>query len=118
MARERITLAALSHAIGARNRELGRPAGAPLRPGTRWAIADLMESMEYVDGDPVATGTETDWTREWKSLDRLRSRPTTETLAAESVARAELSAWVQSHESYMPNATADVVADLDKETAP
>jgi hypothetical protein len=93
---------------------IGRgPAGAELRPGTLAAIADLMESMEYVDGDPVATGTETDWAQEWESLDRLRSRPTTGTLAAESVARAELSAWVQGHECHMPNAAADVVADLD-----
>ena len=174
MPRERITRAALSHAINALNRELGRdpgttgsyelygaydgwqlvtvgpapacgavdhapvpaghgfhsrraiydavqcirhgiaigrgPAGtgAKLRPGTLDAIADLMESMET-----ESHSTDTDWTREWDSLNRLNSRPTTGTLAAEFVASAELSAWVQGHECHMPNAAADVVADIE-----
>jgi hypothetical protein len=90
--------------------------GAKLRPGTLEAIADLMEAME---SEPVATGTETDWTREWESLDRLRSRPTTETLAAESVAYAELSAWTQwaRHEDGYNKASTDAIADLEDAAA-
>lgn len=173
MPRERITRAALSHAIGALNRELGRPAGAPgaydvvgayggwqlvtigpapacgavdhapvpaghgyhprravydavqsirhgvalagrpagapLRPGTLDAIADLLDSIE---SEPVATGTETDWTAEFNSLSRVSSRPTIETLASAPVARAELSAWAQGHEHAQPAAAADVVDDI------
>jgi hypothetical protein len=85
---------------------IGRdPAGAELRPGTLAAIADLIESME----------SEPEWTREWESLDRLNSRPTTGTLAAESVAGAELSAWAQPRRNTMEHhhESIDVVADLD-----
>lgn len=76
-----------------------------LKPGTVYAVEDLIESLCAQGVDEGAD----DWVEERESLLRLAHSPCIQTLVSESVAAAELSAWAYGHLDE-PQA-ADVLVD-------